>query len=313
MTSGIDFPLEATIDLQIAGKFQLTPESYIVIEHRFHVHSLHWGRGAFRGASVKFYPQKNRAPVAACAVNSRMDEQALRSLWKGRPSRIHGYTRCYESLTEEGDEIQVDFNFARQMVRIELTLAAEHGRKYAATVKSGTIIQERDLNTNQTLDLTSRFWPLRNQFRYLPDETLLRALGGAFGTPLAPELPRRRFERQTYVFRKLNLRERLRNYLKRRKEIEEEPAPFSRRLLRRLPAELRDLALIPVCLFLYAASVISLEELAFLAGFAGLMTGAVDWVLRQRSPFLPKVIFFLVTSGLAIFRLVEYRQWAIFL
>ncbi|MBE7438272.1 MAG: hypothetical protein HS115_07415 [Spirochaetales bacterium] len=242
-----------------------------------------------------------------------MDEHALRSLWKGRPSRIHGYTRSYFSQTEEGDEIQVDFNFARQMVRIELTLAAENGRKYAAIVKSGTIIQERDLNTNQTLDLTSRFWPIRNQFLYLPDETLLRALGGAFGTPLAPQLPRRSFERRPYVFRKLNLRERLQNYLRKRKEEEEAPAPFFQRLLRRLPAELRDLTLIPICLLLYAGSMISLEELAFFAGFAGLMTGAIDWVLRQRAPFLPKVGFFLATSVLAIFHLVEYRQWAIFL
>ncbi|MCX8000583.1 MAG: hypothetical protein N3A69_16795, partial [Leptospiraceae bacterium] len=52
---------------------------------------------------------------------------------------------------------------------------------YTATVKRGTIIREREVNTGVTIPLKKKFEPFRQVFSAIPDEEVLKAISGAYG------------------------------------------------------------------------------------------------------------------------------------
>ncbi len=246
-----------------------------------------------------------------------MNERDLRYLWNVRPSAEEGYSRCYFTETAEGDRIEVDFNFGRAMARVTLTLNREFGRQYVAVVKSGTILQERDITSRQPVDLTSRIAPLGPLFGAIPDEALLRSLGGNYGLPRQPSftVPRsRRYGSGDLLpLDRLNVFALIRRYLQKKRNIEALPAPFYARWLRRLPDEILDLSLGCGLYFAYTLGFLQLGQFAVATGFLGLFTGAIDWVWRQRAPFLPKVAILLAASVAAVYYQVQYRIWGIFL
>lgn len=244
-----------------------------------------------------------------------MDDRGLRYLWNVKPSDEEGYARCYFTETDEGDRIEVDFNFGREMARITLKLASEYGRQYVAVIKSGTILQERDVTSRQPLDLTSRIAPFAGLFAYLPDEPLLRALGGSYGLPTEPtEIPRQRRHVPDIVpFEDLNLWDWIRRHLRKKRERESRPAAFWERWLRRLPDEGFDLGLGLALWYAYSQGLLNLSEFAAATGFLAVFAGAVDWVWRMRDPFLPKVAILLAVSAAAVYYQVQYRIWGIFL
>ncbi|MCB1324229.1 MAG: hypothetical protein KDK35_03335 [Leptospiraceae bacterium] len=247
----------------------------------------------------------------------RLEEARLRSLWKANPSAQEGYTRNYSTETADGDIISVDFNFARQMVRIALSVAREHHRQYIAVIKSGTVLQERELAGKRSLDLTSRIAPVAGYFRFLPDEMLLRSIGGNYGVPLLPDLPGSSYAREHLPIHPLRQKfqplRSLRRYLTRKRERALRPRGPVRRFFRRLPAEIWDLTLGGLLCLAYTWGGLNLTELAGYLGVAGLVCGAWDWVWRQRDPFMPKVLAFMAASGFAVYMQVQHRMWAIFL
>ena len=244
-----------------------------------------------------------------------MDDRNLRHLWNVRPSEEEGYARCYFTETDDGDQLEVDFNFAREMVKITLTLDAEYGRQYVALVKSGTILQERDITSRHSVDLTSRLAPFAGLFAHLPDEPLLRSLGGNYGLPTEPtEVPRQRRHIPDIVpLDTFNLFEQIRRYLRKKRELESRPAPFYVKWLRRLPDEIFDLGLGAAFFYAFTLGYMNIAEFAAAVGFLGVFAGAIDWCWRQRDPFLPKVSILLAASAAAVYYQVQYRMWAIFL
>jgi hypothetical protein len=243
------------------------------------------------------------------------DERELRGLWRARPSTIDGYQRCYYSETQHGDRIEIDFNYARQMARILVALESDRGREYISVIKSGTIIQERELASKRSLDLTSRMAVFAKAFAALPDANVLRVIGGNYGLPILPHLPDLRGDQWrelrplTHVWRPLQY---VRRRLKARRE-REAGRSFWQSLVHRLPAELGDLALGGALVWAYLNQWLNLTELAGYAGALGVFSGALDWVWRQRDPFLPKVLALMGVSAFAVYTQVQYRMWAIFL
>ena len=81
-----------------------------------------------------------------------------------------------------------------------------------------------------------------------------------------------------------------------------------------MPAELFDTTLGLLILYLfYIDNMLGMMALAGLAGIIGIFSGAIDWVWRQRTPFLPKVIFFLLISAFNLHQHIQYRIWSIFI
>ena len=166
--------------------------------------------------------------------------------WKEKPSMLEGYYQNYTLETEKGDTIQVDFHMQRRMVRINLELAGEPGCEYVTTLKSGTIIQERESRTRRTLDLTSRINPLEKYFSSLPNADILQAIGSNFNFPYESRkksssfnVPRN-FVKSRFSF---NILENIQENLEKRRYTEGLPASTIERFLRRLPSEFFDLCI----------------------------------------------------------------------
>ncbi|MBX7057179.1 MAG: hypothetical protein K1X75_03870 [Leptospirales bacterium] len=243
------------------------------------------------------------------------DARSLAALWRASPSEQEGYQRCYQTETADGDRLQVDFNFSRRMARIELSLQAERNRTYIAVVKSGVVLQERELSARRSLDLTSRLLPMARYFEHLPDAMLLQSLGGAYGLPAtlsAASLSARRWNERYPLQRRFRLWRWMRERIERRRQVWLQLTPWQR-LLRRFPEELLDLSAAAACGIGYMSGYLSLTELAGAWGALALFSGGVDWTLRQRDPFLPKVLALLMASAWAVYLQVQYRMWAIFL
>ncbi len=243
-----------------------------------------------------------------------IQENSLKHLWKMRPSEISGYARQYYSTTLDGDEITIDFNFPRQMARIMLTIAAEHGRQYIAVIKSGTILKETDVSARCPMDLTSRISRFRQFFLFIPDDTVLSVIGGNYGIPARP-LPVR-YRRKIIYFPsapKLELGKKLRILLQRRRKRELEERSFFEKAVHRLKSEAFDFSLGGVLALSYFQHLISIAEFAGLIGFLGIASGAVDWLWRHRSPFLPRILVMLGASAWAVHHQVQYRMWSLFL
>jgi hypothetical protein len=241
--------------------------------------------------------------------------------WKIGSSKIEGYYKNYSITTMEGDEIEIDFNHSRSLARIIIRPEAENNREYMAVIKSGTILQEKELSSRRSVDLSFRIEPNLRYFRILNDEALLRTLGGVYGIPREPERKadrpytsfyrsNRNFEISERRFRILNF---IRTHLKRKKEIEESLESNWQRFVYRLPDEALDLGLGALLVLAYLYGYVNHTYFIGFMGLWGIFSGAFDWVWRQRSPFLPKVATFLSFSGLAVFHQIQYRVWSIFI
>ncbi len=245
---------------------------------------------------------------------------ALRRFWRVRLSEREGYHRNYYSVTPEGDELEIDFNYPRQMARITVRPASENFREYFAVIKSGTILQERDVTARRPVDLTSRLWHSRKYFQYLPDETIIKVIGRNYDLPGSTIFGGDPFYssiRYPFTIDRRSLLERFRDWIRRhlesRRLAEQKSRKWWRRILRRLPDELLDMSFGGLVVAIYMNQWIDLTMLAGLAGALGIITGGLDWVWRQRNPFLPKVILMLATSGVAVYYQVQNRIWGIFL
>ena len=253
--------------------------------------------------------------MAGTDFSTQAIDPELYYLWKVQPSRREGYYRCYSMSTPEGDQLEVDYNHGRSMVHILLTVEEEHGRQYVAVLKSGTILRERDVTSSRPADLSRRMEPLADLFGFLRDEGLLRAIGGTYGIPMAPslaDLPRL-FSRALPSLRPPGFLVRLRRFLQNRREEEGRARPWHRRLLRRLPSELGDVCVAGLLVGLATLGWLNLTELAGYVGLWAILSGALDWLVRGRDPFLPKVFTLLLVAFGAVYIQVQYRMWSIFL
>lgn len=248
-------------------------------------------------------------------LQSVADETALRRLWRGSPSKLQGYTRNYHTTTEEGDEIQVDFHYARSMVRIQLELARENSKQYIAVIKNGIVLQERDFTGNRSVDLTSRIGRFKNHFKYLPDNNVLSAIEGLYGLPVKNSIPLG-FERKPInwdFFKPRRIRDIVADYLKEKRRKEKAVRSPFKKLLRRLPADVVDLSIAGLLFFLFLNRFLTPGEFAFASGAFGLMTGAFDWLWRQRNPMVLKIALMMGLAAYAVWYEVQMRLWGIIL
>ncbi len=235
-----------------------------------------------------------------------------RRVWRVRPCRREGYNKTYIGEFPDGSRVELDYNFARELVRIEYH---EDERTYIAVIKKGVLLQERDFATNRVVDLHRRMRPLAKYFQYFPDNHVLRSLDGIYDLPaqsLIPESTRTRDFLRWQNIRQKTFKDLLRDYLRAKRLDENKQRPWYRRFLRRLPADMFDLgmALIPISMFFKRE--LSPEALAFVLGMLGFATGGLDAFWRQRSPLILKGLLFLLPASAIFWLKLQLEQWAIF-
>lgn len=239
-------------------------------------------------------------------------KQRERRKWQSLFSSRPGFESSYSTVTPQGDDLNVDFNSRLPMVSIRIRPAKELGNEYVALIQDGKIMRQYEASSGRFLDLNARIRPLAFCFENLPNQAILQAIGRNFGIPSsnrldAWEVTARAIRRKGQSARPAALK----GYLQERRRAEQAARPFWRQLLHRLPAEGLDISLGVVAYWTLSTGFFGAVEAALLLGFLGIFFGGLDWAWRQRSPFLPKVLLFLLAGFLIIYLNLQYRNWAL--
>ena len=238
--------------------------------------------------------------------------------WRVSDSERDGYIYNYFLETflspGKGTTVNVDFNPVRNMVRIQLNSAAEANKEYVAIVKSGNVLQERENISREPLNLTSRISPLSKHFCQLEETGILHVINGNFQLPKSSILYKKELlYKKNFFIKKQSIRQFIKNHLAARRHAESQARGFVQKLLRRLPNETFDGGIGALFFLAFSQGYLSFSQLALAFGFFGISSGAVDIFWRQRSPFIPKVAFFVGCSAAMVYTQVQYRMWAIYL
>lgn len=242
----------------------------------------------------------------------------FRRIWRARPSRREGFNKTYSGQFPDGSAIEIDYNFAREMVRIEYSPIDEAERVYIAVIKHGVVLRERDFATNRSVDMQRRIRPLARYFQYFPDNHVLRSLGGVYGLPTQSLLPVASSARDLFrrPFRpggeQQAFRTSVHGYFRRKRAAERKRRPWLKRLRRRLPADLFDVGLSAVPLWMFVERGTTPEGFALMLGTLGFATGAIDALWRQRNPLVSKLLFYLVPAVGTVWLKYQLEEWAIF-
>lgn len=244
-----------------------------------------------------------------------LDElETYRSWWKKQNSSIPGFTRSFIARTPSGDVLEADLNYHERLVRLSVEIADESGKNYAATIKNGSIVKEKDVSNGRNYPIGRKIRPFKDIFSCLPDSDLLDAVGGAYEISLVPqgkvekrlgrgvyhredesslfgnELPESRQYDQIFGIRRETW---FQKWSRKRWERKFYKEPFWIRFRRRFWSETHDIVLgLGVAWFVYNYWYDYVILGAALGAF-GFFAGGLDWGYRKRDPLLVKVLSFI--------------------
>ncbi len=245
-------------------------------------------------------------------VDQERLESTLGKYWEAGSSKIEGYHRFYELETDQGDQIRVDFNMRRSMVRLAVTVAREKHRQYISVIKSGTILQEKDFLSRRSLDLHSKISPLRRYFDFLPDGNILRAMGGAYGLPTQTTAHPRLAHPILTARRALRAKgARFGRFLDAVRGRRAQS--FGERVKERIASELFFSLPVLGAAAGYYVHAFNLAGLALVLGILGLFSGAFEWLVLRKDPFLPRVTALVLAAGAVLHTEIQYRIYGLFL
>ncbi|MCS6984255.1 MAG: hypothetical protein NZM25_03880 [Leptospiraceae bacterium] len=209
------------------------------------------------------------------------------------------YSESYHLRTIQGDTLRVEVNRPAGLVRI--TLTTYDGQRFQSTMSHGVILREMNLSQNLPQDLEEIFSRYRFELSSLPDNQVLRLIGGNYGV-LSQFLGKRRDVYEilpsgpvTWQEWLKSLKEKFRGYIKEKLRLA--------RALFFYPPQTSDVwdALLLTLAGGYAYQInYSYLDGGFFLAAASLLNGLVDYFLKKRSPYLPKVILFFLAGFGAI-------------
>lgn len=223
-----------------------------------------------------------------------LEYEKFRTWWKRARPSTQGFRKCYQAKTPSGDSLQLEANIHEGIVKLQLEPANEKGACYSCTIKKGTIIREREVNTGVSISLKKKFEPFKSIFSALPDEEALKCIGGVYGILWLPhrsssnqeaklEIPNLLQEKQA----PLSFLQRI--FLRKTKFFSKESLPT----WKEIKDGLQDSALgFSLGGFLYY-HFFDFMLLGWVLAFYGVLLGGVDWVFRKRRPQIFKVLVFL--------------------
>lgn len=216
--------------------------------------------------------------------------EVYRSNWKRNKTLPKGFSKSFRSTTNSGDELQVDYNFHENLVRLGLTVSFEKGKNYTTTIKNGTIIRERDVANGINTSLKKKFIPFKEIFSAIPDDDILETIGGVYDIRKAPL---QKYENEDREFSETKSIE----TVEIKPSLKTKFQKFYKSLKLRILDDVYDTLLgISLCVAIYL-HFFDMIILGFALGFMGIFFGALDWLFRNRNPMFLKVISFLFSGG----------------
>ena len=240
-------------------------------------------------------------------------------IWRVQPCKRDGYNKTYLGQFPDGSSVQIDYNFARELVHIDFRPGEDPERLYFSIVKRGVLLQEREFSSNRVVDLGRFLRPLNSYFQYFPDNHVLRSMGGIYNMPQESKVGQSQKRRDLFPFQWQDFRQRTikdiwQDFVK-VKQIEERKQsqkPWYKRFLHRLPADFTDIAISLIPITLFFKNQMSSDSLAFTLASMAFITGGIDLILRQRSPLITKAVLFLLPATALLWLKIQLEQWAIF-
>ncbi|GIX40913.1 MAG: hypothetical protein KatS3mg129_0646 [Leptospiraceae bacterium] len=232
------------------------------------------------------------------------EKEILLYLWKRRkPSP--GYNRSYYAEFPDGTKVIIEYNFVREIIKIELFPVDEH-RHYYVMIQRGTILQEREFQSNRPVSLYSRIGKYKKFFSYLFDEQVLKTIGGCYEIPLKSKHPygtsdfnTLQFKQRFNKFKPKKFWIRLKEYLEQKEKKQKQYKGF-KKLLYRLPADLFDTFIIIYLFRLFYTGEITAIAFSLYSIFYSLLAGFIDIYWRRRNPIVIKTLL-LSLPGIIIF------------
>ncbi len=218
--------------------------------------------------------------------------EVYRSSWKRNKTLPKGFSKSFRSTTPTGDELQVDFNFHENLVRLGLTISFEKGRNYTTTIKNGTIIRERDVLNGVNTSLKKKFIPFKEIFSAIPDEDILETIGGVYDINKTPMLKYENEDSENQISTSKSI-----ETVKIKPTLKEKLNSLYKNLKLRILDDIYDTLLgVSLCTAIYL-HFFDMVVLGFALGFMGVFFGVLDWMFRNRNPMFIKVISFLFSGG----------------
>jgi hypothetical protein len=230
------------------------------------------------------------------------DYDLYRTWWKRSRPTTQGYQKCYQAKTPAGDFLQVESNFHEGLIKLQLEPADEKGSCYTCTIKKGTIIREREVNSGSSASTKKKFLPFKVVFSCLPDEDTIKSVGGNYGIIWIPSF---RKKAESFSVQVPDLSDSSKNRLglwqsfiqKRRESKASVGKTRWQRIKERVADDLQDSALGLSLGGLLYYHYFDFMVLGWVLAVLGILFGGLDWAFRKREPLLAKVLLFFLAGS----------------
>ncbi len=264
---------------------------------------------------MKSYPRiKNLDNVIIKSENELENREYLLNLWK-RKKPATGYNRAYTAEFPDGTKVNIEYNFVREVVKIEF-FPSDDTRHFYVMIQRGTILQEREFQSNRPVSLFSRLNKYKKYFSFIYDEQVLKTIGGCYDIPLESKHPYATRDFHLLQFKKIIqfkpklFRERIAEYLK-QKEQKQNQYKGIRKILYRLPSDVLDSLMVLFLFYLFYLGKLSSINFSLTTIFYSIFSGFLDIYWRRRNPLITKTILFSI-PGLVIFWFhYQLLEWGI--
>jgi len=214
--------------------------------------------------------------------------------WKRRPSEIRGYQRTLYITAENGDYIRIDYNLREKRIRLYVEVQNEGGSPYYSVIKNGKITAERSVLSGRTYGFSEKFSERAEIFSSIPNNDIIRLINYNYGISFA----KKKFSGKGAVDKQRRLEETRKRYFVEDKNPYDEQYAGAERYVPKIGVI--DILDIIVGLAISAGIFYYLQfdfiAMGVIAAFFGVSIGMVDMFIRERSPMIFKVIFFVVTG-----------------
>ncbi len=244
-----------------------------------------------------------------------LSKEFLFHLWKKKkPSE--NYHRSYYAKFPDGTDCTIEYNFLREVVKIELHFI-EDSRDYCILIQRGSIVKEREIQSNRPVSLFKRMQKYKDYFSYLVDEQILKTIGGNYNISEKSNHPQATSD---FSFLQLNKKifikpKRIFDQIKiyfYQKEKKQKQLKGLQKFYNRMLGDLFDLFVVILFFYFFWIGKLSSYALSFLCILYSIMSGFFDSFIRRRNPLLLKSLLFFFAGVLIIWFQYQLFEWGIY-